>query len=175
MNTFNVYEHSFILFHIYNVYNEIILANQLHVFMIFKMLNIYSMYIYQMDIFFFLNRYFHLHKVKRHTQMSWEKEVQWFRKYLFYYNRMAKDLFPVLLEMKRGRWQWSLICSYSQCIWNYDIYLHLIPLCFLSTLCISLWQHSSLKIVSMHLYIPHKCLCRYWIDKTEYRYCCTVI
>ncbi len=40
MNTFNVYEHSFILFHIYNVYNEIILANQL--------------YVYQMDIFFFL-------------------------------------------------------------------------------------------------------------------------
>ncbi len=38
MNTFNVYEHSFILFHIYNVYNEIILANQL--------------YVYQMDIFF---------------------------------------------------------------------------------------------------------------------------
>ncbi len=54
MNTFNVYEHSFILFHIYNVYNEIILANQLHVFMIFRMLNIYSMYIKWIYIFFLI-------------------------------------------------------------------------------------------------------------------------
>ncbi len=122
----------------------------------------YIQYVYQIYIFYFINHYIYLHKEQRYTQMSWEKEVQLFRKYLFYYDSMVKDLFPVLLEMKRGKWQWCLICSYSQSIWNHDIYIHLIPLCFLSTLYISLWWHSSLNIISMHLYIPHKCLCRYW-------------
>lgn len=122
---------------------------------IYDFQNVYLNMYNPVCMIFFL--YFYLHKVKRHTNILTKIGT-----ILVSLQQHGKCFVFTFVETVNQK----MAISYPQCIWNNIFYLHLIPVCFLSTLCISLWQHYSLKIVSMHLYIPHKCLCRYWINES---------